>query len=54
LSEHIAKKAEDAGLVKVLDVEEFPIIAKRDVFFIKLKEKSESGLKKKFWDYLKI
>ena len=54
LSEHIAKKAEDAGLVKVLNVEEFPIIAKRDVFFIKLKEKSESGLKKKFWDYLKI
>lgn len=54
LSEHIAKKAEDAGLIKILDVEQFPIIAKRAIFFIKLKEKNLSGLKKKFWDYLQM
>jgi DNA-binding transcriptional LysR family regulator len=52
LSEHIAKKAVDANLIKILQIKEYPIIAKRDIFFIKLKEKELSDLKKKFWDYL--
>lgn len=53
LSELIAKKAEDAGLIKILNVKEYPVIAKRDVFFIKLKDKKLSNLKKKSWAYLK-
>ena len=53
LSKLIAKKAEDAGLIKILDVIEYPIIAKRDIFLIKLKGKELSELKKDFWEYLK-
>ena len=53
LSEHIAKKAADAGLIEILNIEQYPIIAKRDIYFIKLKESKFSGLKKKFWEYLK-
>ena len=52
LSKLIAKKAEDAGLIKILDVIEYPIIAKRDIFLIKLKGKELSELKKDFWEYL--
>ena len=53
LSEIIAKKAQDANLIKILTVNEYPIIAKRSIFFIKLKDKQLSKLKKKFWDYVK-
>jgi len=53
LSSFIAKRAEKAGLIKILKIKEYPVIAKRDLFFIKLKEKELSGLKKKFWEYLK-
>ena len=53
LSEHIAKKAADAGLIEILNIEQYPIIAERDIYFIKLKESKFSGLKKKFWEYLK-
>ncbi len=54
LSSFIAKRAEKAGLVKILKIKEYPVIAKRDLFFIKLKEKELTGLKKKFWEFLKI
>jgi len=37
----------------VLNVKEYPVIAKREIFFIKLKDKKLSNLKKKFWAYLK-
>ena len=47
LSSFIAKRAEKAGLIKILEIKEFPVIAKRDLFFIKLKEKELTGLKKK-------
>jgi DNA-binding transcriptional LysR family regulator len=53
LSSFIAKRAEKAGLIKILKIKEFPLIAKRDLYFIKLKEKELSGLKKEFWEYLK-
>lgn len=53
LSEHIAKKAADAGLVRILEIENYPVIAKRDIYFIRLKQMELSGLKKKFWEYLK-
>ncbi|GAH85631.1 unnamed protein product, partial [marine sediment metagenome] len=52
LSELIAKKAEDARLIKILDVLEYSVIAKRDIFMIKLKDKKLRNLKKKFWEYL--
>ncbi len=52
LSEIIAKKAEAANLIKILKIKDYPFIAKRDIFFIKLKNKKLKGLKKKFWEYL--
>lgn len=53
LSSFIAKRAEKAVLIKILKIKEYPVIATRDLFFIKLKEKELTGLKKKFWEYLK-
>ncbi|MFX0187346.1 MAG: LysR substrate-binding domain-containing protein [Candidatus Hodarchaeota archaeon] len=52
LSKIIAEKAEAANLIKILKIQDYPVIAKRDVFFIKLKNKKLKGLKKKFWEYL--
>jgi DNA-binding transcriptional LysR family regulator len=54
LSSFIAKRAEKAGLIKILKIKDYPVIAKRDLFFIKLKEKELTGLKKNFWEFLKI
>ena len=51
LSEIVAINAENAGLIKIIKLKEYPIVAKREIFFIKLKEKKLSGLKKKFWDF---
>ncbi len=53
LSEFIAKKAEGAGLIKILRVKEYPVIATRDIYFVKLKEKEITHLKQKFWNNLK-
>ncbi|MFX1340319.1 MAG: LysR substrate-binding domain-containing protein [Promethearchaeota archaeon] len=53
LSEQIAQKAVDANLIRILEIEQYPVIAKREIFFIKLKNSQLSGLKKKFWEYLK-
>lgn len=52
LSELIAKKAEDAGLIKTLKIKEFPVIAKREIYFIKIKNKKLSKLKNEFWEYI--
>ena len=52
LSETIAQKAVNAGLIKYLEVEEYPIITSRDIYFIKPKDKELSILKKKFWQTL--
>ena len=43
-------KAESAGLVKSLKVIDYPAIAKRPLYFVKLKNKQLSELKKKFWN----
>jgi len=53
LSEIIAKKAQDANLIKILKVKEYSIVAKRSIYFIKLIDKQLSTLKKKLWEYLK-
>jgi len=52
LSEIIATKAENASLIKILKIFEYPVIANRELYLIKLKGKQLSKLKKKFWDYL--
>ena len=53
MSEIMAEKAESAGLIKSLKIKNYPIIAKRSLFFIKLKGKQLSELKLKFWDDIK-
>jgi len=52
MSEFMINKAESAGLVKSIEINEYPIIAKRSLFFVKLKNKELSELKKKFWNEL--
>ncbi len=52
LSESIVKKAEDAGLVKILRLKDHPVIAKRDIYLVKQKGKELTSSKQKFWDYL--
>jgi len=52
LSETIAQKSESAGLIKFLEIEEYPIITSRDIYFIKPKDKELAILKKKFWEIL--
>ncbi|MHA1491781.1 MAG: LysR substrate-binding domain-containing protein [Promethearchaeota archaeon] len=52
LSELIAKNAEDAGLIEILKIKEFPVIAKREIYFIKIKNKKLSKLKNYFWEYI--
>ncbi len=54
MSEIMADKAESAGLIKSLKIKNYPVIAKRTLYFVKLKDKKLSKLKKKFWDELKL
>ncbi|MDX1798017.1 MAG: LysR family transcriptional regulator [Candidatus Lokiarchaeia archaeon] len=53
MSEIMAIKAESAGLIKALKIKDYPVIAKRDLYFVKLKKKEFSKLKKKLWNELK-
>ena len=53
MSEMMSGNAEKAGLIKSLDIKGFTHIAKRELFFIKSKEKELSELKNSFWDYIK-
>jgi DNA-binding transcriptional LysR family regulator len=53
MSDIMADKAEKAGLIKILDIEEFPQIVTRGLFFVKSKNKKLSDLEKGFWDYIK-
>lgn len=53
MSEMMVDKAESAGLIRSLKINNYPLIAKRPLYFIKLKEKQLSHLKKKFWNELK-
>ncbi|MBY9017501.1 MAG: LysR family transcriptional regulator [Candidatus Lokiarchaeota archaeon] len=52
LSETIAQKAVNAGLIEFLEIEGYPIITSRDIYFIKPKDKELALLKKKFWETL--
>ncbi len=53
MSEKMADKAESAGLIRSLKIKNHPVIAKRQLYFIKLKQKQISKLKQKFWDEIK-
>ncbi|MFX1376056.1 MAG: LysR substrate-binding domain-containing protein [Promethearchaeota archaeon] len=53
MSEIMASKAQSAGLIKILEIKNYPLITKRPLYFTKLKGKELSRLKKKFWDELK-
>jgi len=52
MSEIMTDKAESAGLVKSLKINDYPLIAKRSLHFVKLRNKELSKLKRKFWDEL--
>jgi len=53
MSNLMADKAEKAGLIKSLRIKNYPQIAKRSIFLIKLKDVELSELKSKFWEYIK-
>ncbi|MFW9875974.1 MAG: LysR substrate-binding domain-containing protein [Candidatus Thorarchaeota archaeon] len=53
MSEIMADKAESAGLIKPLKIKNNPLIAKRSLYFVKLKEKELKKLQNKFWNELK-
>ena len=53
MSEIMADKAEDAGLIRYLEIENHPIIAKRSLYFLKMGNIKLSPLKEKFWNYIK-
>lgn len=52
MSEMVADKSEKANLIKTLTIKEYPIIAKRDLYFIKHKLTTISNIKKNFWDFI--
>ena len=53
MSDLMAGKAESAGLIKSIKINNYPVIAKRSLFFVKLKDKQLSELKLKFWEEIK-
>ena len=53
MSEYLADNAEKAGLIKILEIKGYPVIVRRPLYFIKLREKELSELKKDFWVYIK-
>jgi hypothetical protein len=54
MSEMMTDKAESAGLIKSLKIKNYPVIAKRLLYFIKLKNTPLSQLKTKFWDNIML
>jgi DNA-binding transcriptional LysR family regulator len=53
MSEMMAEKSEKANLIEILDVKEYPIVAKRELYFIKKKDIDLSDTKKDFWEFIK-
>ncbi|MFW9969822.1 MAG: LysR substrate-binding domain-containing protein [Candidatus Odinarchaeota archaeon] len=53
MSNIMADKAELAGLIKTLKIKNYPFIAKRPLYFAKLKQKQLTQLKSKFWENIK-
>ena len=53
MSEIMIDKAESAGLIRTLKISDYPLIAKRSLYFVRLKNKDLSSLKEKFWNEIK-
>ncbi|MHA1762759.1 MAG: LysR substrate-binding domain-containing protein, partial [Promethearchaeota archaeon] len=53
ISKIVAKKAEGEGLIRILSIEGFPYIAKRNIYVLKLKDRPLSKLKREFWNFLR-
>ncbi|MFX0058875.1 MAG: LysR substrate-binding domain-containing protein [Candidatus Hodarchaeota archaeon] len=53
MSDMMANKAEKAGLIKILEIEEYPQIVKRALYFVKQKDKRLSHFENIFWEYIK-
>jgi DNA-binding transcriptional LysR family regulator len=53
MSEFMAKKAEKAGLIKILKLKQYSQIAKRSLHFLKRRNVELTSLKQEFWDELK-
>jgi DNA-binding transcriptional LysR family regulator len=53
MSEIMAKKAENAGLIKMLEIKNHPVIVERPLYFIRRKEQEQSDLKENFWNYIR-
>ena len=53
MSEMMAEKSEKANLIQTLNVKEYPIVAKRELYFIRKKEIDLSHTKKDFWEFIK-
>lgn len=49
MSEIMAIKAENAGLIKMLEIKNHPVIVKRPLYFIRRKEEEQTDLKEYFW-----
>ncbi len=54
MSEIIAKKSEDAGLITIFRIKEYPVIAKRKIYFLKRKGKVIEDLKNRFWEHINM
>ena len=52
MSKMLADKAESAGLIEYINIKDYPLIAKRPLYLVKLKEKVLNPLKKQFWNEL--
>ena len=50
MSNFMIEKSESAGLIKTLVINDYPLIAKRSLYFVRLKNKDLSNLKEKFWE----
>jgi len=53
MSEIMIDKAESAGLIRTLKINDYPLIAKRSLYFVRLRNKDLSSLKEKFWNEIK-
>ncbi|MFO8020514.1 MAG: LysR family transcriptional regulator [Promethearchaeia archaeon] len=52
LSNYVAQKAEDAGLIKILNIKEESIIAEREIYLVKQKNKKLKEIEQKFWNFI--
>ncbi|MGV9171675.1 MAG: hypothetical protein ACOC35_03760, partial [Promethearchaeia archaeon] len=52
MSKFVAKKAENAGLIQVISVEGNPVIAEREIYLVKRKNKRLKQIEGEFWKFI--